>query len=316
MTEQAEVYDERARRGESLVVALPDPWRSARNDERAEATSRALDEAQKRHAEALRAIATRLILQLLPAARTVVFGKDEDVHGVTRIDLLAIRAGDGALLWYDPYTTFASFPEAAAFCESVAYGERRFITLDHDTQNAIESVLVAAYDTRPGFFDTADEPGPDGSPYDRNLLQVTIPEVAAYADGKPMPAIVVDQALMRKWLAGGNAEDLTDDPYWRPTPSTVAELIDYMRDSAINYYDIGWQMNPNIADVYASPSNTDTEDAVIVRADLAGGGRVCTLPITNRELRTKKRGVEAALESLVYVAAALSESFPADFPES
>lgn len=317
MTEQTTtgVDEQAARRGVPRVLDLPDPWNAVYGDRRVDATDQVLAEARRHYADAVTCLAARMFRELLPDAHTVVFNKDEDDNG-TRITLVTIRNASGELMWHEegPYLRFASYPEAVALAELVAYGDRQYVEFGEETLKAIRSLLKDAYNTRPGHFETTDEPHPDGSIYDGNLLKLVVPdEVPAWEGDGPMPAVVVNRQRMKRWLASDfvTFECSLDDDGWTPTTEAVEELVTLLHDDPECYYDLGWQMTPNLGGIVASPSNTDTENAVIITALVIGGGRIATPPITNRELRTDKRGHEAALEALVYVAAVLSEAYPA-----
>ncbi|MEN3308853.1 MAG: hypothetical protein V7603_5055 [Micromonosporaceae bacterium] len=117
-----------------------------------------------------------LVDSLLPAANAVVFDKDEEtVTAQTVIALLAVRAADGTLLWYDPDSAFAAHPHAVALGTPPA--------LDHDVLAEVRAHLTEAYDASPGHFDTSDDgaqllPG-------ANLLELCIP---ATLDAGALPA--------------------------------------------------------------------------------------------------------------------------------
>lgn len=129
------------------------------------------------HAESRCRLAALLVATRLPAADVLVFDKDEQpVTARTVIDLLAVRAADGTLLWYDPDSAFAAHPHAVALGTPPA--------LDPDVLTEVRAHLTEAYDASPGHFPTTDD-GAQVMP-DANLLKLRVaaPDAAAKPAGR------------------------------------------------------------------------------------------------------------------------------------
>lgn len=147
-------------------------------------------------------------------------------------------------------------------------------------------------------------------PADVDALMAVIRSAAGAAEDT-RPAVIVDRQRLAAWLAEDHvAAEYAIDEGWFASAASVAELVTALADDPAGLAALGWQMHPDLTGIYASRSDTDVEDAVIFSADVAGGGRVCTLPQSDRELRSDLRGPGAALQALERVAQLLGEACP------
>jgi hypothetical protein len=148
-------------------------------------------------------------------------------------------------------------------------------------------------------------------PDDVDALMAVIRAAAGAADDDTRPAVVVDRQRLAAWLAEDHvAAEYAIDEGWFASAASVAELVTALADDPAELAELGWQMHPHLTGIHASRSDTDVEDAVIFSADVAGGGRVCTLPQSDREVRGDLRGPGAALQALERVARLLGEACP------
>jgi hypothetical protein len=140
---------------------------------------------------------------------------------------------------------------------------------------------------------------------------VAVIRAAADAAEETRPAVVVDRQRLAAWLAEDHvAAEYAIDEGWFASAASVAELVTALADDPAGLAALGWQVHPDLTGIYASRSDTDVEDAVIFSADVAGGGRVCTLPLSDRELCSDLRGPSAALQALERVARLLGAACP------
>lgn len=136
-------------------------------------------------------------------------------------------------------------------------------------------------------------------------------DVIRVAVGAP-PAregLSVDAEKLRAWLTTWISEEYGHDLAWRPTPRRLVELVTAIDDGGLAGGAI--ELTPHLpaeADDRRIYATLTDDEAVIFSLDTRRGGRVCTIPQENRELRSDKRGVDAAVEAITYVVDLLNKA--------
>ncbi|MBQ1048470.1 hypothetical protein KBX50_08325 [Micromonospora sp. C51] len=125
----------------TTVLRIDKPWDIAhlRADPARQAADQAARAAERRYAALAGAKAADMLTQLLPTAHTVLVEVKEDEDNRVTLDLLTVRAADGALLLFTG--DFEEIPEAIALQDAAESGGKPVPSFDRDTHQAIESLL-------------------------------------------------------------------------------------------------------------------------------------------------------------------------------
>lgn len=126
----------------------------------------------------------------------------------------------------------------------------------------------------------------------------------------PPAVVTVKTGALRRWLHQSHGTWLGQQ--WKPTAEGVADLVEELNDDLANPDGLaraGWTM-PRAIRIFAQILN---DGDVVFGADIAGGGRIASLPQSDKQLRDSRNriGVDAAVEALLYLAHLINEAYPA-----